>query len=146
MFDTVEKDQCDHRGVAGDTDFSIALLVPLPFYVAAKQLALKHGVHIESWLLSMASNITFLENHLSRLGADPGEAGQIVAKNAGHRLRPDALEANSQQPPCKRQRVDASLPLGGVVVKQEEEPNEAVVAAAPLAQVLPALQDSTENQ
>ena len=87
FLDGVQADSRNHREVSWDSDFSAALHVPKPFAVAAKQMALKHGIHMESFLLAMASNITFLEHHWTRLGAEPCPSAEIVTNCAGPRAR-----------------------------------------------------------
>ena len=117
FLDSVHEDTRCHRQISVDPGFTTALLVPLPFSVAAQQLALRHGAHSESFLLAMASNITRLEHHWTRLGADPPSPGvDVVATNAGPRAKAGV---------GKQEAGDAEPKHGGIrplaVVKMESD-------------------------
>ena len=91
-LDAMHVDTRSHRQISEDSHFATSKLVPRPCHVAARQLALKNGMHTESFLLPMASNITWLEHHWTRFGADAPAAGvDVVAESAGLAHRSVAL-------------------------------------------------------
>ena len=70
-LEVIHGDERHHHDIAQDGSFSIGLVVPRPLSVAATEIALRHGVHCETFLLAMASNVTWQEHNWTRLGADP---------------------------------------------------------------------------
>lgn len=89
MLDSMMNDRRNHRELAMRYDFSICGMAPLPHVEAAKALCLKHGLHPETFLLLIHSNLTWLEHHASRLGSDPPPAGLDVQSDI---LEPDPQE------------------------------------------------------
>ena len=71
----IHEDTRTHRDIAQDGSFVTAHIVPKPLHTAAVQIALKHGIHLETLLLALASNITWLEHNLTRLGVDTPKRG-----------------------------------------------------------------------
>ena len=70
-------------------------MLPRPFETAAKQISLKHGVHCETFILAMASNVTWQEHNWTRLGADPPPKGvNVVEENVGSTAYAAGVRAN----------------------------------------------------
>ena len=69
LLDAMVADKRTHRELA------ISGMAPLPHIEAAKALCLKNGLHPETFLLLIHSNLTWLEHHTSRLGSDPPPPG-----------------------------------------------------------------------
>ena len=72
LLDAMVADKRTHRELA------ISGMAPLPHIEAAKALCLKNGLHPETFLLLIHSNLTWLEHHTSRLGSDPPPPGLDV--------------------------------------------------------------------
>ena len=79
-LDAIHKDERHHHDIAQDGTFSSGLVVPRPLGTAATQISMKHGVHCETLLLALASNITWQEHNWTRLGADPPPPGVNVVE------------------------------------------------------------------
>ena len=75
------EDERFHRDIAQDGAFSAGLVVPRQFYKALTHMSLRRGVHSETLLLALASNITWLEHHWTRLGADPPPEGYNMVEH-----------------------------------------------------------------
>ena len=78
LLDAMVADKRTHRELAMRYDFSISGMAPLPHIEAAKALCLKNGLHPETFLLLIHSNLTWLEHPTSRLGSDPPPPGLDV--------------------------------------------------------------------
>jgi hypothetical protein len=77
-LDCIHKDIRSHRELATCCEHALSLASPLPLLKAAEAICTKEGLHLESFLLCMNSNITFLEHHRSRLGCEPPPVGASV--------------------------------------------------------------------
>ena len=79
-------------------------MAPLPHIEAAKALCLKNGLHPETFLLLIHSNLTWLEHHTSRLGSDPPPPGLDVLATI---LEPEPQDDLSDIPDEKSARKKA---------------------------------------
>ena len=124
----------DHREISQDGSVSTSMLLPKPLEIAARQICLRHGLHAETFMLALASNITWLEHHWTRLGTDPEAEGvnvlqQYVGDKAwSHRAEPKATAApgSAQAPEKKRSKRAAKpicrKPVQGVVQHRQSAP------------------------
>ena len=73
-----------HHEVAHDGSFPTGLVIPRQLHTAMAQMSLRRGVHSESLLPALASNITWTEHHWIRLGSDPSPAVyNVIAEYVG---------------------------------------------------------------
>ena len=77
-LDRIHSDQRSHRELATRYDFVTSFVSPKPFLKAAEAICLKDGLHTESFLLCLDSNVTWLEHHRSRLGSEAPPPGVSV--------------------------------------------------------------------
>ena len=106
-LECIHEDKRHHHDVAQDESFSIGSVVPRPLSVAANQIALRHGFHCETFLLAMASNVTWQEHSWTRLGAEPPPQGvNVVEENVGSAAYAAGARANfvplSEQTPSQQ--------------------------------------------
>ena len=85
IYDTIQKkltllhdDKRTHRMLATRPDFVASYTSPKPFLEAAGVICMKEGIHRESFLLCMDSNLTWLENYRTRLGCEAAPEGFSV--------------------------------------------------------------------
>ena len=105
FLNQVKADARTHREISQDPHFTMEKLVPTPYAVATRQVALKNGCHEESFLLAMASNITWLEHHWTRVGADPAPRGVDVVANY---IGPSAVKAAEEKAQQRAYKVGGS--------------------------------------
>ena len=98
LLDAMVADKRTHRELA------ISGMAPLPHIEAAKALCLKNGLHPETFLLLIHSNLTWLEHHTSRLGSDPPPPGLDVLATI---LEPEPQDDLSDIPDEKSARKKA---------------------------------------
>ena len=97
-LDKIHSDCRNHREISQDLTFTTSMVAPVPLNKAAKQIALKHGIHTETFLLAVASNITWLEHHWTRLGAEPPPEGiNVIEKHVGQRAWQKGMKAPQSQ-------------------------------------------------
>ena len=74
----IDSDSRSRRRISQDGTFSTSMVVPKPLHGAVRQLCLKHGLHAETILLAMASNVTWMKHQWTRLGTERPEDGGHV--------------------------------------------------------------------
>ncbi|CAK0812479.1 unnamed protein product, partial [Prorocentrum cordatum] len=66
----MHEDTRTHRDLAVRHDFIMTGSCPTPILKAAGAVCLKQGIHLESFLLCLDANVTWLEHHRTRLGSE----------------------------------------------------------------------------
>ena len=100
-LDKIHNDHRNHREISQDPSFTTSMVAPVPLNKATRQIALKHGIHAETLLLAVASNINWLEHHWTRVGAEPPPDGiNVIERHVGQKAWKEAMTtAQSQEVP-----------------------------------------------
>ena len=115
------------------------MVAPIPLNKAARQIALKHGIHAETLLLAVASNINWLEHHWTRVGAEPQPEGiNVIERHVGQKKWTEAATIRqARRRPVPTAGVQYSTPRERVAGKTADEAAEGRCAGRVLRQPRP---------
>ncbi|CAK0831905.1 unnamed protein product, partial [Prorocentrum cordatum] len=112
----MHEDTRTHRELAVRHDFIMTGTCPAPILKAAETICLKQGIHLESFLLCLDANVTWLEHHRTRLGSEfPPENDPVI------QLQDDVMDVKAiledmekdEKKPKRRARAKKKATLGG---------------------------------
>ena len=98
VLDKIHKDDRNHREISEDPFFTTSVVALIPLNKAARQIALRHGIHTETFLLAVASNINWKEHHWTRVGAEPQPEGiNVIERHVGQKKWTEAATIRQSQ-------------------------------------------------